>query len=109
REQAGSYFRDTTVLASEESAPAIVAQFARNYIEFFSPEFLFESSNDKIIRPPVSDHGQLYPFFAPLLVLGALTALLRRDRAMRLPLLWLALYPPAPALVDEKPPACARL
>ena len=79
--------------------------FAENYAEFFSPEFLFRASNDRIIRHRVGDHGELYPFMAPLLVLGVLAAMLRRDRALRLPLLWLALYPVAAALMNEIPSA----
>src|SRR6185295_19175842 len=46
-----------------------------------------------------------YWFFAPLLGLGVIVALLRPDRAMRLPLLWLGLYPIAPALMNEIPSA----
>ena len=105
REQAGSYFRDTTLLALHAPPLTLVRTFAENYAEFFSREFLFESSTDRIIRHRVADHGQLYPFFAPLLAIGALTALVRRDRAMRLPLLWLGLYPLAPALMNEIPSA----
>jgi 4-amino-4-deoxy-L-arabinose transferase-like glycosyltransferase len=105
REQAGSYFRNTTLLALDQSPLELARTLVDNYAAFFSPEFLFERSNDRIIRHSVGEHGQLYPFFAPLLVLGALTAVLRRDRAMRLPLLWLALYPLAPALMNEIPSA----
>ncbi len=105
REEAGSYFRHTTLLARQEPPLAVARTFAENYRAFFSREFLFESSNDRIIRHSVGEHGQLYPFFAPLLALGAVTALLRRDGAMRLPLLWLGLYPLAPALMNEIPSA----
>ncbi len=105
REQSGSYFRETTVLAKPAPPLELARRVASNYAAFFSPEFLFENSNDTIIRHRVADHGELYPFFAPLLVLGAAVALLRRERAMRLPLLWLALYPLAPALMNEIPSA----
>jgi 4-amino-4-deoxy-L-arabinose transferase-like glycosyltransferase len=104
-DEAGSYFRDTTLLAHDEPPLAMAREFAENYAAFFSSEFLFESSNDRIIRHAVADHGELYPFFAPLLIVGALTALLRPGRAMRLPLLWLGLYPIAPALMNEIPSA----
>jgi hypothetical protein len=103
--EAGSYFRNTTLLARHLAPRDLVRELASNYAAFFSRGFLFESSNDKIIRHSVGEHGELYPFFAPLLVLGVVTALLRRDRAMRLPLLWLALYPIAPALMNEIPSA----
>jgi 4-amino-4-deoxy-L-arabinose transferase-like glycosyltransferase len=105
RKEAGSYFSQTTLLARDEPPAALLRTFAQNYAAFFSPEFLFEDSNDKIIRHSVGGHGQLYLFFAPLLVIGVGIALLRRDRAMRLPLLWLGLYPLAPALMNEIPSA----
>ncbi|MDX2167996.1 MAG: glycosyltransferase family 39 protein, partial [Deltaproteobacteria bacterium] len=105
REQAGSYFANTTILAGGGGPLRIARRFAHNYGEFFSREFLFEASNDRIIRHSVSDHGQLYWCLAPLLVLGIGFALLRRDRALRLPLLWLALYPIAAALMNEIPSA----
>jgi len=105
REQAGSYFRDTTLLARDEPPLELARTFAANYAAFFSPEFLFERSSDRIIRHRVGEHGQLYPFFAPLLLLGGAAALLRDQRAMRLPLLWLGLYPLAPALMNEIPSA----
>lgn len=105
RAEAGTYFRQTTLLARDEPALVLARIFAENYAAFFSREFLFEDSNDKIIRHSVGGHGQLYPFFAPLLLVGVVVALLRRDRAMRLPLLWLGLYPLAPALMNEIPSA----
>jgi 4-amino-4-deoxy-L-arabinose transferase-like glycosyltransferase len=105
RKQAGSYFTHTTLLALDEPPLVLLRTFAQNYAVFFSPQFLFHDSTDKIIRHRVGGHGQLYPFFAPLLAIGIVVALLRRDRAMRLPLLWLGLYPLAPALMNEIPSA----
>lgn len=105
RGQAGAYFERTTLLGRDEPAWRLAARFAQNYAAFFSPEFLFEASNDRIIRHAVGEHGELYPFMAPLLVLGIVVALARRDRALRLPLLWLALYPVAAALMNEIPSA----
>jgi 4-amino-4-deoxy-L-arabinose transferase-like glycosyltransferase len=104
-EQAGSYFANTTILASGDGPLRVARRFAHNYREFFSREFLFDASNDRIIRHSVSDHGQLYWCLAPLLGLGIAFGLLRRDRALRLPLLWLALYPVAAALMNEIPSA----
>ncbi|MBX3026395.1 glycosyltransferase family 39 protein [bacterium] len=105
RDLAGSYFEHTSLLGRDGSPWAKARLFAANYGEFFSGEFLFRDSNDRIIRHSVGEHGELYPFMAPLLVLGVLAALLRRDRALRLPLLWLALYPVAAALMNEIPSA----
>jgi 4-amino-4-deoxy-L-arabinose transferase-like glycosyltransferase len=105
REQSGSYFRNTTLLARDEPPLELARLLVENYTAFFSREFLFEASNDRIIRHSVGEHGELYPFFLPLLILGVIAALLRRDRAMRLPLIWLALYPLAAALMNEIPSA----
>ncbi|MEO8603853.1 MAG: glycosyltransferase family 39 protein [bacterium] len=105
RAAAASYFENTTILASDEPWLAVARRFAGNYAAFFSRTFLFASSNDRILRHSVSDHGELYWCLLPLLGLGIVTALLRRDRALRLPLLWLALYPVAAALMNEIPSA----
>ena len=105
RDLAGSYFERTTLLGREGSPLEKARLFVDNYREFFSPEFLFRDSNDRIIRHRVGEHGELYWFMAPLLALGVLAALLRRDRALLLPLLWLALYPIAAALLNEIPSA----
>jgi 4-amino-4-deoxy-L-arabinose transferase-like glycosyltransferase len=105
RDLAGSYFARTSLLARGESPLATLRLFAANYVEFFSGEFLFRAANDRIIRHAVSDHGELYPFMAPLLLLGVIAVLLRRDRAPLLVLLWLALYPVAAALMNEIPSA----
>lgn len=105
RDLAGSYFEHTTLLGGAGSPWEKARLFADNYRAFFSPEFLFRASTDRVIRHRVGDHGELYPFMAPLLVLGVLAALLRRDRALLLPLLWLALYPVAAALMNEIPSA----
>lgn len=105
RDLAGSYFARTSLLGGDASPLETMALLVKNYAAFFSPEFLFEGSTDRIIRHRVADHGELYPFMAPLLLLGVGAALLRRDRALLLPLLWLALYPVAAALMNEIPSA----
>jgi 4-amino-4-deoxy-L-arabinose transferase-like glycosyltransferase len=104
RRQATSYFAATSLLGRDLPPREKARIFAENYSAFFSREFLFERG-DRIPRHAVREHGELYTFFAPLLLVGVVAALGRRDRAMRLPLWWLALYPIAPALMNEIPSA----
>lgn len=98
------YFRRTTFLDAQQPWREQAERFGRNYAEFFSPRFLAEAG-DPIFRHAVRDFGELYPIFIPLVLLGAGTALLRRDRASKLLLWWLALYPVAPSLMNEIPSA----
>jgi 4-amino-4-deoxy-L-arabinose transferase-like glycosyltransferase len=105
RDLAGAYFRRTSILSLHEPPLELVWRFFTNYATFFSPEFLLYSGGDRILRHAVLDHGELYPLFAPLLLLGLAVTLTRRDRALALPLLWVALYPVAAALMNEIPSA----
>lgn len=98
------YFRRTTFLDPEQPWREQAERFGRNYAEFFSPRFLVREG-DPIFRHAVRDFGELYPFYVPFVLLGAGVALLRRDRASKLLLWWLALYPVAPSLMNEIPSA----
>ena len=103
-DRAGRYLSGTTFLQSDKSLIDVPGEFVRNYVAFLSPSFLFERG-DHMTRHAVRGHGELYPFFAPLLILGLVTVASRRDRTMTLILLWLGLYPIAPALMNEIPSA----
>ncbi|MGE3498543.1 MAG: glycosyltransferase family 39 protein [Candidatus Binatia bacterium] len=103
--RAGAYFAATALGSAGEPPLELVRRFAAHYAAFFSIPFLFEASNDPVVRHAVRDHGELYPFFLPLLGAAAVLTLLRRDRALLLPVLWLALYPVAAALMNEIPSA----
>ncbi|HSP95632.1 MAG TPA: glycosyltransferase family 39 protein [Candidatus Dormibacteraeota bacterium] len=98
------YFRTTTFLDPQQPWREQAARFGRNYVQFFSPRFLADEG-DPIFRHSVRNFGELYPFFVPFVLLGAGVALLRRDRASKLLLWWLALYPVAPSLMNEIPSA----
>jgi 4-amino-4-deoxy-L-arabinose transferase-like glycosyltransferase len=102
--RAGQYFSENTILEPGQPVQEVARRFFDNYKEFLSTEFLFVQG-DWIRRHAVRNHGELYPFFAPLLFLGLVVAACRNDRAMRLPLWWLLLYPVAPALMSEIPSA----
>ena len=98
------YFDATTILRPGAPLAPLLRQYAHNYVTFFSPRFLFEAG-DAITRHAVRGHGELYPFFLPLLGLGLLVLLLRRDRAAKLILWWLLLYPAGASLMTEIPSA----
>jgi 4-amino-4-deoxy-L-arabinose transferase-like glycosyltransferase len=98
------YFRRTTFLEPEQPWRPQFDRFALNYQQFFSPRFLIQEG-DPIFRHSVRGFGELYPFMIPFVVIGAGTALLRRDRASKLVLWWLVLYPVAPSLMNEIPSA----
>lgn len=98
------YFRNTTWLDPRAPILSQAQRFARNYREFFSASFLFETG-DPIVRHAVRGHGELLPFFAPFLVLGSAVVLFRRERSGKLLLWWLALYPVGASLMTEIPSA----
>jgi len=98
------YFRNTTNLEAQQPLAEQALRIWGYWQRFFSQEFLFERG-DPIIRHAVRDHGELYWFYAPFLVVGLLVAVFRRDRASKLVLWWLVLYPLAASLMTEIPSA----
>jgi len=98
------YFRNTTWLYELPDWHARAQRFTRNYLEFYSRSFLIDTG-DPIVRHAVRNFGELLPATVPLVILGALVALLRRDRASKLAVWWLAVYPIAPTLMTEIPTA----
>ena len=98
------YFRRTTFLDPAQPWRAQAERFGYNYGQFFSPRFLV-NEGDPIFRHSVREFGELYPFFIPFVLLGAGAALLRRDRASKLLLWWVVLYPVAPSMMNEIPSA----
>jgi 4-amino-4-deoxy-L-arabinose transferase-like glycosyltransferase len=102
--QGTQYFQNTTMLRPGTDMRGELRAFGRNYAEFFSPVFLFRHG-DAISRHAVRGFGELLPFYAPFLIVGAVVALLRRDRPSKLVLWWLALYPIGPSLMTEIPSA----
>ena len=98
------YFRRTTFIEPQQPWRPQIDRFVDNYRQFFSPRFLARDG-DPIFRHAVRDFGELYPFMIPFVLLGAGTALLRRDRASKLVLWWAVLYPVAPSMMNEIPSA----
>jgi hypothetical protein len=104
RQLSTMYFRHTTNLDTSEGLRALAQRFGRSYLQFFSRDFLLDHG-DPIVRHAVPGFGELLPVFIPLLILGAVVALLYWNRAPKLILWWLAVYPVAPSLMNEIPSA----
>ena len=98
------YFRRTTYFDVQQPWRPQLDHFVDNYRQFFSARFLVREG-DPIFRHSVRNFGELYPFFIPFVIIGSGAALLRRDRASKLVLWWLALYPVAASAMNEIPSA----
>lgn len=117
RAEGQQYFLQTTILAEDKPIGSLLSEFAANYQTFFSSAFLFEEG-DPVLRHSVRNRGELLalssgsPLPTPyrylsfwLLLLGAIACLRRTDRASKLVLVWIALYPVGPSLLNEIPTA----
>jgi len=104
RERSQQYIRNTTSWRADESLEKNLTRFAGHYQRFFSPRFLFEEG-DPLVRHAVPHFGELPRTFLPLLGIGVLWALWRRNPEGKLVLWWLVLYPIAPSLMNEIPSA----
>lgn len=104
-ERAGVYFQQVSLLAKpiplQEKIDLVLRQ---NWPVYFDRPFLLERG-DPILRHGVRTNGVLYPALVPWIALGILGCLFRRDRASKLILLWLVLYPLGAALTRETPSA----
>lgn len=103
-EAAGQYFSRTTFWNPGISVAENAGRLADNYVEFFSRGFLFERG-DWIARHALPGFGELLVSTAPLMLAGVLWALWPGHPEGKLLLWWLALYPVAPALMNEIPSA----
>lgn len=104
RDQSTKYFSNTTHLRPDQPAKEQLERTGRYYSEFFSQQFLFKEG-DPIVRHAVRGFGELFRFYLPFLIVGGLVAAVWRDRATKLILWWLVLYPVAASLMTEIPSA----
>jgi len=103
-EQAFRYIKGTFLIGQGHSMEQMFNQFLRNYVSFFSRNFLF-INGDPLARHAVRHHGELYWWFAPFLAVGLVTLLFNKRLEDKLILWWLALYPIGPSLMNEAPSA----
>ncbi len=104
RDRSNLYFSRTTTLNASQSASENAARVWDQYSRFFTRSFLFERG-DPLPRHAVPGFGELYWCMVPLLALGVLWCLWAGHPEGKLLLWWLALYPLAPALMNETPSA----
>ena len=74
--------------------------FTRNYLSFFSPDFLF-LKGDPILRHSTGQFGVFYPFLLPFIIYGAYRFFLTaKPKARHLFLVWI-LVSPLPAAITK--------
>jgi len=104
RDRSNQYFRNTTTLNAAQTVAENATRVWNQYARFFSQSFLLERG-DPLLRHAVPGFGELYWCMVPLLALGLLWCLWPGHPEGKLFLWWLALYPVAPALMNEAPSA----
>ena len=101
-----SFFLPSEVLAAPlvyNRLTANLSIFARNYLSFFSPDFLF-LKGDPILRHSTGQFGVFYPFLLPFILYGAYRFFLTaKPKAKHLFLVWI-LASPLPAAITKDGP-----
>lgn len=97
----GTFFARANQLSTPgQSFHDKLAMIWSNYLAHYSPDFLFNTSTDIILRHYIRGYGMLYGVEAPFLLLGVVVMLWRRRRADMLFLVWAIIYPIGSALAS---------
>jgi len=97
----GTFFARANQLSTPgQSLHDKIAMIWSNYLAHYSPDFLFNTSTDIILRHYVRGYGMLYGVEAPFLLLGVLAMLWRRRRSDILFLVWAIIYPIGTAIAS---------
>jgi hypothetical protein len=81
-------------------AAAVSLVFARNYLSFFSPDWLF-LKGDPILRHSTGQVGAFLPFLAPFMLYGAFKFFQTADKKKKLTFLLWILVSPIPAAITK--------
>ncbi len=81
-------------------AMANISTFTRNYLSFFSPDWLF-LKGDPVLRHSTGQVGAFYPFLLPFMLYGALKFFQTEDKKRRLTFLLWILISPIPAAITK--------
>jgi len=100
------YIKDTGGARFQTVAAGSLSGFARNYISHFSPSFLI-TGGDTNPRSQQPGFGELYLLDIPLVFLGLLYFLKRKDKINWL-LLFILLASPVPAAITRESPHALR-
>jgi 4-amino-4-deoxy-L-arabinose transferase-like glycosyltransferase len=97
----GTFFARANQLSTPgQSTGARLAMVWTNYLAHYSPDFLFNTSTDIILRHYVRGFGMLFGVEAPFLIVGVLVMLWRHRRPDLLFLAWAIIYPIGTALAS---------
>jgi hypothetical protein len=77
-----------------------VLEVATRYLAYFSPRFLF-THGDSIVRHHTGFGGELFLFMAPLLIVGAVAAIRKRNTLSTFALVGFLAFPLAASLTDS--------
>src|SRR3989344_5364872 len=80
----------------------LAEHFGQNYLQAFSPEFLFVSGGGNL-QHNIPDFGNLYLFEAPFLLLGLFSIFYFKHKSRWILLLWLLLAPIGASLTKDAP------
>lgn len=81
-------------------ATANLSIFTKNYLSFFSPDWLFQKG-DPILRHSTGMVGALYPFLLPFMLYGAFRFFQTSDRKKKLTFMLWILISPVPAAITK--------
>lgn len=79
---------------------SVINIFTRNYLSFFSPDFLF-LKGDPILRHSTGQVGAFFPFLVPFMVYGAFLLFKSNKRKIKLMFLIWILISPIPAALSK--------
>lgn len=88
--------------------PITAGSFARNYLSYFSLDFLF-FSGDQIGRHSVREMGMNYIWQLPFFIIGIIEAIRNRKKADNLFFIWLLVVPLAASFTRPNPHALRSL
>jgi len=98
----GVFFQRVNELnGSSNGLQTMLANFGKNYLQQYKPEFLLNTTVDWNTRQFVRDWGMIYLVEVPFLLIGLAAMFVRRSRLDWLCLVWFIIYPVANALVSE--------
>lgn len=79
---------------------SVINVFVRNYLSFFSPDFLF-LKGDNVLRHSTGIVGEFFPFLLPFMIYGAFVFFQRADKKVKTVFLVWILISPIPAAITK--------
>jgi len=98
-----SFYLPPETLANKLAYNRVMANitiFTRNYLSFFSPEWLF-LKGDAVLRHSTGQVGALYPFLIPFMLYGGFVFFKTADKKIRWTFLFWIIASPIPAAITK--------